>query len=626
MRPWRVACLSLSVIGLFEVSYVAGAQATITIGPTIQVSRADQSFEHDELLACADPHRPDHLMVGSIVNYMDRFHPWTTAYVSFDGGRTWEVGVEDRPPADSEISEDPACAYGPDGTAYFAALDVDGNDVSYFYRSPDGGKKWLPHSTIFRAFDRPYIAIDATGGRYNSRIYVGHNGPGGIALQRSLDGGQTFYGPVLRPVLTTDRGDVPAIQSTPNPGNTVVLSTGTLVSLLYERAAPTASAAGGRDWNVSLKLVRSTDGGQHYKDEVKIADYTVVDEGSSHLRDGVLHTPPNIAVDPGSSLFKDRLYAVWQTDVEDQETKRVREESVISYSVDEGTTWSSPRPIENNEPIAITSRPVREYQTTVGVNKDGVVGVMWYEGFETDRTQGYWVRFAASLDGGETWTPSVRVSQAPCTFGVNESLPMTGKVDQKGGEPLNLHVWSFVRLSSGDTGGLVADAGGVFHVFWIGSCGGASQVWTAPVTVSGAVQRTGASELADLDDLSGKVHLTLTHTTFEPRSGKIAATLALTNVSEQTIRGPLKLRVLMLRSDVGTPEVLHSATGVLRDGAIVDLSEVLHGGVLKPGAPPVEIGLGFKIADPILLRSEGRWHIGGEWGILTLRGRLFGRT
>lgn len=612
MKRWRMWVLPLVVGGLSVPLEDMAAQVKITVGSNVQVSKLNANVKHDELLGCVDANNPNHLVVGSIADYLDNFDPWTIAYVSFDHGKTWEIGVNNRP-ADS-WSEDPACAYGPDGTAYFAAiLSGERGDNSVFFRSPDGGKSWLPSSVIFGAFDRPFLSVDSTGGRYNGRIYVAHNALGGIGLQRSVDGGRTFLGPVLRPNL--EQLKVPLAGLILNSANAVVLSDGTVLAGFYEQLP----ARDGRGGTRILSIVRSTDGGEHLKDEAKIAEYSY---GSSLE---LPQTIPGIAVDQSNSVFKDRVYAVWQSTLDEGPGRSIRQESFVSHSSDGGSTWSKPISIRNDERTEINTSEVVEYQTTATVNKDGVVGVMWYEGFSTSTAQGYSVRFAASLDGGETWTPSVRVSEAPCTFGGNERLQMTGRIDHPAGSPLELGLWNRIRFDSGDTAGLVADSTGSFHAFWIDNRTGISQVWTAPIVVAGAVLKNGAAELAGLDDITDSVEATVVHSTFDIHTGNLSTVLRLTNVSKQTIRPPLKLRILDLRSDVGSLQSISAQNGVHADGAILDLSDLLPGGILKNDGTPIEKSLIFEISNPVL-RADFRWYFReGEGRILNLRARLYGR-
>jgi len=95
----------------------------------------------------------------------------------------------------------------------------------------------------------------------------------------------------------------------------------------------------------------------------------------------------------------------------------------------------------------------------VAVNRRGVVGVSWYDRRDNADNLGYYVMFAASVDGGRTWLPSVRVSAAA-------------------------HVADDdTRKNSGDTAGLAADADGVFHPVWIDNRTGIPQMWTTTVTI-----------------------------------------------------------------------------------------------------------------------------------------------
>jgi hypothetical protein len=101
---------------------------------------------------------------------------------------------------------------------------------------------------------------------------------------------------------------------------------------------------------------------------------------------------------------------------------------------------------------------------TISVNRDGVVGVMWYDRRDYPDNSGYVPRFAASLDGGVTFTSSVLLSTAPNALAA-----------QKGADFL---------ANGGDTAGLVAAADGRFHALWIDNRTGVQQVWTTPISVT----------------------------------------------------------------------------------------------------------------------------------------------
>jgi hypothetical protein len=55
----------------------------------------------------------------------------------------------------------------------------------------------------------------------------------------------------------------------------------------------------------------------------------------------------------------------------------------------------------------------------IAVNNDGVVAVAWYDRRDNPDNLGYFERLSASLDGGVTWLPSIRVS-------ANANLPEVG--------------------------------------------------------------------------------------------------------------------------------------------------------------------------------------------------------
>lgn len=101
----------------------------------------------------------------------------------------------------------------------------------------------------------------------------------------------------------------------------------------------------------------------------------------------------------------------------------------------------------------------------LAVNKDGVVAVSWYDrrglpDVMGERAPNYGpgcnVRIRLSLDGGNTWQPSVQVND----------------------KPIRASVWELR-----DTADLTADAAGVFHAHWIDDQTDVLQVWTAAVEV-----------------------------------------------------------------------------------------------------------------------------------------------
>jgi hypothetical protein len=274
--------------------------------------------------------------------------------------------------------------------------------------------------------------------------------PAAFVFYPSPDGGRSF-----------DRVVVRAASEFNKPwfflANGVVSNDGTFTALFVEldntknnmsyRTDP-ASAPNGV--NGALKVVRSRDGGQTLEPASKIAD-VYYDRRVPQL------SMPSLEVDRSAGRFGGRMYVAWP----EARTER-RTQVFLSYSGDTGRTWSAPRVISDDAAALSPGVSPNNFMPMVAVNKNGVVGVCWYDRGDNADNLGYWVRFSASLDGGVTWLPSVRVY-------THANVVNAAEHDN--------------HFNSGDTAGLTADADGFFHPLWIDNRTGIHQMWTATVTV-----------------------------------------------------------------------------------------------------------------------------------------------
>jgi len=96
----------------------SAGKASITVGPNVEVSHADEANTHDEVLIATHPTDASQLVACSIVdmNRLSERKMHTVAYTSSDGGKTWTLGPE------IPESGDPVCEFGPDGAVYFGAI------------------------------------------------------------------------------------------------------------------------------------------------------------------------------------------------------------------------------------------------------------------------------------------------------------------------------------------------------------------------------------------------------------------------------------------------------------------------------------------------------------------------
>src|ERR1051325_6258221 len=124
-------------------------------------------------------------------------------------------------------------------------------------------------------------------------------------------------------------------------------------------------------------------------------------------------------------------------------------------------------------------------------------------------------RAAASLDGVETFSTSVPLTEFANAYTPSMSWDVTGRGT---GNSINVGLDLFFT-SAGHTNGLAADADGSFHPTWIDNHTGVPQLWTARVTVNGAVSKNGAADVANLDDISKSVILETSNVKYDRARG-----------------------------------------------------------------------------------------------------------
>jgi len=608
--------------------------ALIHVGRNVQVSRSRDRIAHGEVLLSADPADPNRLLGCSMAFDPERNKTYTIVYASSDGGSSWTPTLDT---AEYEFSGDPACALGSRGRGYYMALGYKEGDSKFggpIYRSADGGRTW-DAPLVFPAFhglDREYIAVDNTSGRFGGRVYMhatgwmrpmeGKTKIADISLFTSRDGGASFAGPVKR-------GSV-GKRYVLGVGNSVVLSDGTVVLVFgeinryWDEDGETGDVpeSTGEKANGVLKVVASTDGGDSLEEAVSVADFHMLWPPSATSMIGYL------AASPPGSPFPDRVFAVWP------DQRSGRQEILIAHSDDKGKSWSKPVVVNDDPPLPDSASPRDHLMPTVAVNADGVVGVAWYDRRDSEDNLGWWVRFRASLDGGETFVPSVRVSEAASAFGSSDRWTVLASSSGGGRKPsgvpdakapggpisVNLALNGF-EFNGGHTAGIAVDASGVFHPLWIDNRTGLAQVWTAPVSVTGRAVKNGSPDLASLDDVSPKVELVVTATDFDRKSNRVTLRARLKNTSEERIAGPFKLRLLRLTSELGRPEALDTENGDRGPGAVWDWGAAIPGGELEPGAESQPRELAFRLQNlrPFRLGKTIRY------GLVQLDARVLAR-
>ncbi len=634
----RLAELCPAVMVLAVLAGRAGAQ--IAVGPTVPVSTALPAVPHDEVSLGVDPANPNRLVACSmyeVSHWFGQHQGGAVVYGSVDGGRTWTLGTRTQ-----YIAGDPSCAFGPDGSAYFVTVADDdrmaaGTPKLELHRSRDGGRTWGP-PLFSPGGDRPWLVIDRVHGGSAGALYVvdqqqykslqpdSLHGLIGLTLRRSTDGGTSWYTPAIR----LEMGGAVKPGSAATPARAVVLSDGTVVILYlaFERFPGTMPVRTGtiESRGLAYYVTTSADSGRTLTEGVKLTHYV-----QFYGLNGTPSTIAALAADVGGrSPFTDRLYAAWG------DVRSGRTEIYLSYSADKGRTWSQPTIVSDDSAWTAPKAGPDNEMPTLAVSADGVVGLMWYDRRENADNVGFYPRFRASLDGGETWLPSVRLTDQPNRFVQPDGTQLATEVrhptdaselsgagpdaDRRTATtgPLTVNVMNNNWLTNGHTAGLATDARGVFHALWVDNRTGVKQVYTAPVTVQGGVVRNGDPALTARTDLTPAVMLDLAPAAYDSVTHVVTVRAHLRNTSRDTLRGPFVLRAVRMTSELGRPRVLNADNNQAIEGATWQFG-LSAGSMLPPGASTTERELKFQVTPQ---RGDGPAAL--KWGLVTIDARVLG--
>jgi hypothetical protein len=552
LDKWFTCCSILVCAFLLPVSTVkATAQdEIIRVGENVQVSAANPEWAHLEPVADVDPDNPQHLIACSeIVTPEPDNQLNTVAYVSFDGGRSWIETLRVK----TMQTAHPSCAFGHGDIAYFT---VDASESS-LYRSVDGAKRWTKTAT-YPWSDHPYLTIDNGSDERHGQVYISARNAdaavrSGVTLYRFTDEGKSLGEPVS---IYSSNGHFTAIM-----GAATIMADGTYALMFPElmRSSvgnPSDSVYDGRE-NAWIKVAISRDGGRTLEPASIVATTALgMDLRSPSLQLGM-------AADTSNGPFRNRLYVVWQA----KRLKRFR--ILFSYSDDTGKTWSEPVTVDDSAPRENSEGP-NDFEPAVAVNGQGVVGVLWYDRRDNPDDLGWYARFTASLDGGDTFLSSVRVSTAPMSFAGRHRAVF------------NYHFGKTVMdtaYAASYTVGFASGPDGVFHAVWVDNRTGDWQLWTAPVSVSGTVLRNGSEDLSSLSNVSANAPVHIGNSFWDWSTGEFECDLFVKNISSRPITGPLKLRLLRLDSAVGIVKAARVDGRPVDIGSVVAVSQ----DALKPG-------------------------------------------
>jgi hypothetical protein len=515
--------ITLTIQLMLAVGHTHAADNTPVVGPRVRVS-PPLAGNHSLLDLSLDPDHPsDRFACGyrysAPENAMLGF-----VYLSSDGGRSWGEVLKDS--SSAWVSEESCAAGG--GRVFFMAerallehgqflsgLPLQQRGEIHLHSSSDGGKTW--DSLVKRGWlDHTAMAVDWTHGAHRGRMYLfgqaARQVSSGYLDEIQLitsDDGKTLHGPVVVPLATT--ADYVAGYAS----SAKVLPDGSvLAAYLVRRKRRLTKSSAEDEAQAYVEVLRTSNGGQ-----------TIDKQAEFGPIDSCLGAMPALDVNRANGT----VYLVWGS------MQQNGCELVTSFTRDEGVSWSEPRVIVENGSVP-----------EIAVNERGIVGLLW---LETGESQCW--RFAASSDGGQTFSDPVRISRclpsSPITNLSQSARDASPEVhSQTTGSGWNLETtalgFSVIAAKDGlipDRTGLTTDPAGVFHAVWPEPTDDGA-LWSASITV-GSAETTLLPDAAR--DVSSDVVLEFANPEFDPASGVYALDVTITNVTAKPVAGHLFLRL-----------------------------------------------------------------------------------
>jgi BNR/Asp-box repeat protein len=360
---------------------------------------------------------------------------WTTK--KLDQGGTGPVDVPLAGGADAPefsdalnvLSTDADSVWDRHGNVYFEAGDAhgvhhEGREVELVWRSTNAGLSWGPKNGYigFNAttgqkseLDRPWLAVDDSGGRHDGRIYTTVETtpfadiPPQVWLRYSDDHGRTWS-----PTVRVDDG---TYETQWNPRARPVVGAGGIVYVIYDRGPITDTPVAGYSGPIVLVVARSTDGGRTFRRFVVDSQVRRVSSPNEALP-SYTEMISAIAADPRR---RGHLAVAWP-----QSTGPGNSRIMLRYSLDGGLHWSRRVDVADDP----ASRADEHDHVTLAWLPDGRLFVGWRDrrccggGWNDDYQQ--WVRVLNPVRDGFSLGRTVQFSQgrlAPTNPGRSDGEP-----------------------------------------------------------------------------------------------------------------------------------------------------------------------------------------------------------
>jgi hypothetical protein len=381
---------------LMALQHVTGSSnqfVSLASGDDVQVSTS--TFPQNEPSVAVNPSNPQHLVAGANDQLLTR--NWLAAYTSPDSGLTWTNGLIPMTGTLGSFQDasDPAVSFSENGTLYYSGVAFDVNfrtnmpfDGTIFVsKSTDDGTSFpqtiVVDSSSGKIFnDKPYIGVDETTGLFAGRVYVSwtrftsstSSTTSDIVVAYSSDGGRSFSPRMKISSSLLNQGSVP-----------VVGPDGTLYVVWNDIS------------NNQITEARSTDGGTSFSSPIVVSSIVPLPQPPHSLANSFfrVNSFPTAAADDTNG----NVYVAWA------DYRNGYADILSSRSLDGGVTWS--KPIRVNDGTTKNDH----FFPWMAVSH-GLLSIVFYDRRLDPQNHLVDVFYAESADGGASFSPNVRVTDA----------------------------------------------------------------------------------------------------------------------------------------------------------------------------------------------------------------------
>ncbi len=308
-----------------------------------------------------------------------------------DGGLSW---IKVNPSWGSTMAGDPCTAYDSLGNAYFENMwgsTIIGTKIA---KSTTGTVTWIsPVPAGNSGNDKNWIAVDQTAGPYKGNVYSAMTNSGSCNVARSTDGGTTY-----NIVTSLTPHNLPGAMPCVGPNGSVQGGSVYVVTNAGSSFAPTYT------------FFRSTDGGGSFNQQSQVQFANCVGDnvaGRNSVQNMRTRPYPFISADNSYGPNRGRLYLIYASNT--PVGCGNKPDIFCRYSSDFGVNWSNAVKINDDA----NSEQNNQWHPAMWCDKQtGRLWVQWLDSRNTPTDDSCEVYASYSDDGGNTFIPNVKISNA----------------------------------------------------------------------------------------------------------------------------------------------------------------------------------------------------------------------